>query len=95
MNSILGTHASSAPVTLLQSEGALVIIQSQEIDGELLHIIYFHLYACNACFSIKIIVNEIQIPPEDIDEMFVEGFMYDETLQDQGLVKINYDITVK
>ena len=43
----------------------------------------------------KIIVDETQVPPEDMDETYVEGFTHDEMSQDQGLFKINYDVTVK
>ena len=46
-------------------------------------------------FKNKIIVDETQVPPEDMDETYVEGFTYDEMSQDQGLFKINYDVTVK
>ena len=43
----------------------------------------------------KTIVDETQVPPEDMDETYVEGFTHDEMSQDQGLFKINYDVTVK
>ena len=43
----------------------------------------------------KIIVDETQVPPEDMDKTYVQGFTYDEMSQDQGLFKINYDVTVK
>ena len=52
--------------------------------------IYYYLYAIY-----KIIVDETQVPPEDMDETYVEGFTYDEASQDQGLLNINYDFTVK
>ena len=35
-----------------------------------------------------IIVDETQVPPEDMDETYVEGFTHDEALQDQGLFKL-------
>ena len=28
---------------------------------------------CTACFNNKIIVNETQVPPEDMDEIYVKG----------------------
>ena len=43
----------------------------------------------------KIIVDETQVPPEDMGETYVERFTYEEMSQDQGLFKINYDVTVK
>ena len=35
-----------------------------------------------------IIVDETQVPLEDMDEIYVEGFTYDKALHDQGLFKL-------
>jgi len=36
LDAILGTRVSSAPVTLLQSGGPTVLLESQDVDGKLL-----------------------------------------------------------
>ena len=89
MDAILRTRASSAPVTLLQV-GSSVTIQLQEINGKFIAItiIIIGMYIMHALISYIIIVDETQVPPEDMDETYVEGFTHDETLQDQGVFKL-------
>ena len=90
MDAILGTCASSAPVTLLQSGGSSVTIQSQEIDGKFIAITIIIICVCtmHALIYYIITVDETQVLPEDMDETYVEGFTHDEVLHDQGLFKL-------
>jgi len=81
LNAILGTRPFSAPLTLLQTGGPIVLLESQNIDSKLLEL----CMAASSCTTLLafITADETEVPA-DCDLTYVESLIYDDGMHTQG-----------